>query len=84
VEVHRLDAVTARGLGIRGDGALLVRPDATPAGWWATAADAAPALHAAIASLAGGGLLGLRPRSTALHGSLGKIKDRVEPNLSMR
>jgi putative polyketide hydroxylase len=29
--VHRLEAVTARAIGIRGDGALLVRPDGVPA-----------------------------------------------------
>jgi putative polyketide hydroxylase len=54
VEVHCLDAVTARALGIRGDGALLARPDGVPAGWWPSAATAAPSLRAAVASLAGG------------------------------
>lgn len=31
VTVHRLDSVTARAIGIRGDGALVVRPDGVPA-----------------------------------------------------
>jgi putative polyketide hydroxylase len=31
VTVRRLDAISARAIGLRGDGALLVRPDATPA-----------------------------------------------------
>jgi hypothetical protein len=54
LEVQSLDAVTARALGIRGDGALLARPDGVPAGWWPSAAKAAPALRAAVESLAGG------------------------------
>jgi 2-polyprenyl-6-methoxyphenol hydroxylase-like FAD-dependent oxidoreductase len=52
--VHRLDAITARALGIRDGGALLVRPDGTPAGWWPSSAGAAAALHAAVAALVGG------------------------------
>jgi putative polyketide hydroxylase len=78
VDVHRLDAVTARGLGISADGAMLARPDGTPAGWWATAAHAAPALGEAVASLAAGAAVG------ASRHFLGEIKDRVEPNLLMR
>ena len=31
IAVRRLDAVSARSIGIRADGALLVRPDGTPA-----------------------------------------------------
>src|SRR3954469_9153484 len=41
VTVRRLDAVTARAIGIRGGGALLVRPDATPARLWTHDARAA-------------------------------------------
>jgi hypothetical protein len=49
-----LDAVTARALGIRDGGALLARPDGTPAGWWPPGTDAAPALRAAVAAVLGG------------------------------
>jgi hypothetical protein len=41
VSVRRLDAVSARAIGIRGRGALLVRPDATPARLWTHDASAA-------------------------------------------
>jgi putative polyketide hydroxylase len=41
VTVRALDAVSARAIGIRGRGALLVRPDATPARLWAQEAIAA-------------------------------------------
>jgi putative polyketide hydroxylase len=34
VTVRRLDAISARAMGILGDGALLVRPDGTPAELW--------------------------------------------------
>jgi hypothetical protein len=40
--VRRLDAVSARAIGIRGDGAVLVRPDGTPVRLWADQAAAAP------------------------------------------
>jgi Aromatic-ring hydroxylase, C-terminal len=52
--VHELDPVTAGALGIRGDGALLVRPDAR-AGWWPHGADALPALRDAVRSAVGAG-----------------------------
>ena len=41
VTVRRLDAVSARAIGIRGRGALLVRPDGTPARLWTQDATAA-------------------------------------------
>ena len=41
VTVRRLDAVSARAIGIRGRGALLVRPDGTPARLWTHEATAA-------------------------------------------
>ncbi len=36
--VRQLEPVTARALGVRGDGALLVRPDGVPVGVWSTIA----------------------------------------------
>jgi len=38
--VRALDAVTARALGVRGDGALLARPDGVPVPVWASPAGA--------------------------------------------
>jgi len=37
--VHSVDGVTARVLGIRGEGAIFVRPDGQPVGWWPAAVD---------------------------------------------
>jgi putative polyketide hydroxylase len=54
VAVRRLDAISARALGIRAGGALLARPDGAPAGWWSCGTDAVPALHGAVASLVAG------------------------------
>jgi hypothetical protein len=48
VTLHSLDPMTARTLGIRPTGALLVRPDGSPTGWWASGTHPAPDLHAAI------------------------------------
>jgi putative polyketide hydroxylase len=48
--VQRLDAISARALGIRTGGALLARPDGAPAGWWSSGSDAVSALHAALRS----------------------------------
>jgi hypothetical protein len=39
--VQRLDAISARAIGIRDRGALLVRPDGTPARLWANETTAA-------------------------------------------
>jgi 2-polyprenyl-6-methoxyphenol hydroxylase-like FAD-dependent oxidoreductase len=47
LSVHGLDAMAARALGIRGDGALLVRPDGLPAGSLAGDAEASTALRPA-------------------------------------
>jgi 2-polyprenyl-6-methoxyphenol hydroxylase-like FAD-dependent oxidoreductase len=41
ITVRRLDAVSARSIGLRADGALLVRPDGTPARLWTHHANAA-------------------------------------------
>jgi 2-polyprenyl-6-methoxyphenol hydroxylase-like FAD-dependent oxidoreductase len=48
VTVRALDAVTARAVGVHGDGALLARPDGVPVGVWASAAGASD-LHRAMA-----------------------------------
>jgi len=52
--VHRLDAVTARGLGIGPRGALLARPDGAPAGAWPCDTDAELSLRTAVAALTTG------------------------------
>jgi putative polyketide hydroxylase len=49
--LHALDEITARALGIRTGGAMLVRPDGIPAGWWPGHVDPRPLLAAAIAEL---------------------------------
>jgi hypothetical protein len=51
--VRSLDAITARALGVLRGGALLVRPDGVPAGWWPKRSDAVPALRAAVGALSG-------------------------------
>jgi putative polyketide hydroxylase len=50
IAVRRVDEVAARALGVQGSGALLVRPDGAPAGWFASDAVAATALRAALAT----------------------------------
>ena len=44
--VRALDAVTARTVGVRGDGAVLVRPDGLPVAVWSSSAGAAELRHA--------------------------------------
>ena len=50
--VRSLSAISARAMGIRAGGALLVRPDGTPAGWWAGGEAAGPALRSALSGVA--------------------------------
>jgi 2-polyprenyl-6-methoxyphenol hydroxylase-like FAD-dependent oxidoreductase len=47
--VRRLDEMTARAMGIRAGGALLVRPDGVPAGWWTRDVEPGLVLEAAVA-----------------------------------
>ena len=49
--VQRLDEMTARAMGIRAGGALLVRPDGVPAGWWNADVEPGSALAAAVADV---------------------------------
>jgi putative polyketide hydroxylase len=49
--VHTLDEMTARAMGIRAGGALLVRPDGVRAGWWTEHVEPGPALEAAVADV---------------------------------
>jgi 2-polyprenyl-6-methoxyphenol hydroxylase-like FAD-dependent oxidoreductase len=49
--LRRLDELTARALGIRSGGALLVRPDGVPVESWSRSAGATPALVRAVADV---------------------------------
>jgi putative polyketide hydroxylase len=51
VAVHRLDAITARTLGVRGGGALLARPDGVPVGVWTSSDAPAQALGMTFAAV---------------------------------
>jgi hypothetical protein len=53
VTCHALDVLTARALGVRGRGALLLRPDGAPVASWPHDAAAQEALRDAIAAAAG-------------------------------
>ena len=49
VTIHALDAITARTVGVHGDGALLARPDGVPSAVWTSAAGATE-LRSAVTS----------------------------------
>jgi 2-polyprenyl-6-methoxyphenol hydroxylase-like FAD-dependent oxidoreductase len=51
VAVQALDELTARALGIPGGGALIVRPDGVPAGWWQTGECPRALLEEAVARI---------------------------------
>ena len=67
--VERLDEISARALGIRGDGALLVRPDGAPVALWHEARDPAASLaravRAGMSARPDGGSVERRVRSAA-------------------
>lgn len=49
--VQRLDEMTARAMGIRPGGAMLVRPDGVPAGWWTADVEPGAVLDTAVADV---------------------------------
>jgi putative polyketide hydroxylase len=49
--VQRLDEMTARAMGIGPGGAMLVRPDGIPAGWWTAHVEPGAVLEAAVADV---------------------------------
>lgn len=51
--VQHVDPIAARALGVRGRGALLVRPDGAPAGWWPTDTNAVTDLRCGVRSALG-------------------------------
>jgi hypothetical protein len=53
--VHRLDEMTARAMGIRAAGAMLVRPDGVSVGWWPMDTDPRQTLRAAVAAVRAAG-----------------------------
>jgi putative polyketide hydroxylase len=63
---HGIDAVSARALGARGGGAVLVRPDGAPVGCWPGGADPEAALRDAITAAAGGQPHGSRSTQVSL------------------
>jgi putative polyketide hydroxylase len=49
--VQRLDEMTARAMGIGPGGAMLVRPDGVPTGWWTARVEPGAVLEAAVADV---------------------------------